>query len=351
MLQRITVPHPRKGSTVRVIGGCKLPRHAPMGLKLGHFLAGVGTAFPSSPPSVDYSAKAISVIENIEGNDQYGDCVFAEDAHYIALLTGNANTLYSYTEAQALADYSVETGFNPSDPNSDQGADPIADLNYRVQKGYADGSHDAGWALVDGSNQSEVEFALSEFGNLKMWLGLPTLLVQGMGSLQNGFVWDTSLGPANNANGHCIGAAGFGVTSVLGTPIAATAQGVLVMTWGMLGIMTWEALAQWCVPSAGGGLAVRVSMDWVSKASGITPSGVNAAALIQAFNSYLGGNLPVPVTPPPAPAPSPAGSVTKAGVIGALGSAFGKAHPLLTRSQALQTADAAVQSYWPTGVP
>jgi hypothetical protein len=329
----------------RVIGACRLPQqhtllHAP---KFKTFLK--AGAIPSSPADIDWSSAAITVIEDIEGNDKWGDCVEAEDAHYIAVLTGNANTLFAYTDAQALADYSAITGFNQNDPSTDQGTDPVADLNYRVTNGYADGSKDAGWALVDATNQAEVQYALAEFGNLKMWFGIPDSIVSGISSLQSGFVWDVSAGAADQNNGHCIGSCGYNPTKIL--VVAVTAQGLLVMTWGMLGLITWAAVAAWFVPSQGGGMAVRVSMDWVNKKSDTAPSGLDAVAMITAFNQYFGGNVPVPSpsptppTPPgPTPPPVPTGPVTLAAAQAAVATAINAADALETRQQAIDAADA-----------
>jgi len=322
----------------RVVGACKLPSehallHAP---KLHWFLK--SDAPPSTPASIDWSGPAMSVITDIEGNDQYGDCVMAEDAHYLAILTGNANALYAYSRAQTLADYAALTGFNPSNPNSDQGTDPIADLNWRVQKGYADGSKDAGWMLVDASSQALVRLALSEFGNLKLWFGIPDAIIQSMSSLGPGFVWDVTAGSPNSASGHCIGAAGYNPKQIQAVDV--TEQGVIVTTWGMMGLITWAALAAWMVPSQGGGAAVRVNMDWVNKASGNAPSGVNAAALITAFNLYFGGNLPVPPSPSPSPSPTPTTTATLAQAEQWAAAGINRGHLLLTRSQAIAAANA-----------
>src|SRR6185437_645652 len=60
------------------------------------------------------------------GNDQYGDCVFAANGHTVeqqtALGQGKEVTV---TTAQALAEYSKVTGFNPNDPNTDNGLKPV----------------------------------------------------------------------------------------------------------------------------------------------------------------------------------------------------------------------------------
>jgi hypothetical protein len=327
-----------------VIGACKLSKHDPVGLRFRDFLHPL-VAYPSSPAMEDFSGPAMSVITNIEGNDQYGDCVEAEDAHYIAVATGNSgNGLFSYTVQQTEADYSSLTGFNPNDPNTDQGTDPTQDLNWRVKVGYADGSKDAGWALVDATNKAEVMYAISTFGNLKMWFGIPNSIVQNLPG-SSGFVWDVAAGAADQNNGHCIGSCGYNPIKFVGV----TAQGLLVMTWGMLGIVTWEALDAWFVPSQGGGLAVRVTMDWVNKASGKTVTGMNVSAFVTAFNAFFGGNLPVPA-PPPGPSPSPTptpvpGGPSLAQAQAAMVGAFGH-FPLITTSAAVRDSQAALVPLW-----
>jgi hypothetical protein len=330
-----------------VLGGCKLSRHEPAGPKLRDFIH-AGAAYPTSPSTCDYTAKAMSVITNIEGNDTWGDCVFAEDAHYVAVTTGNANTLFSYTPTLTLADYSAETGFNQNDPNTDQGADPIADLNYRVQKGYADGSKDVGWALVDCSNWAEFQYAMSTFGNVKLWFGIPDSIVNSMPNA-SGFVWDITAGAADQNNGHCIGTGGYNPPKI--DVVAITDEGALVMTWGMLGLVTKAALAAWFVSGAGGGAAVRVSQDWVNKNSGQTPSGLNVAALYTAFNMYFGGKLvvptPAPVPTPPGPAPAPTTGVTAAQAISWAQSGIAPNSWLLTRQQALTGIATGITKHWP----
>lgn len=338
MKQRIHVPGLGRHL---VVGGCKLPLHAPHGFKLKDFL----TAPPPAPATVDYSAAAMTVIEDIEGNDEYGDCCIAEDAHNIAVVTGNSgNGLFSYTRTLTLADYKAITGFDPNDPSTDQGTDPIVNLNYRVSHGYADGSKDAGWALVDSTNKNEVAYAVATFGTVKMWFGIPTKIVQSMPSA-SGFVWDVTAGAPNPNNGHCIGSCGFNVTKI--KVVAVTAQGLLVYTWGMLGIITWAAVAAWFSPVNGGGMAVRVTTDWINKKSGQAPSGLNLTALVQAFDTYFGGKLPVPSPTPPGPAPTPA-TVTLAHAEAWAAAGLSKGSVIMTRTQAIVAANAGLAASWPT---
>src|SRR5208337_5016274 len=98
---------------------------------------------------------------------------------------------------------------------------------------------------------------------------------------------------ADPNNGHCI--MGFGYN----------AQGVMIDTWGMKGVITWAAIAKYCVENSGGELYVWLMADQVAKAAQKAPNGVDWYSLVQDFDS-LGGPVPLPVQPPAPPAPPPA---------------------------------------------
>ena len=115
-MHKVFAPHLNRNV---IIGGCKMPdRHAPM-LKLRDYMK--MAALPASPVSCDYSGPAMSVITNIEGNGQYGDCVEAEDAHFIALVTGNTGKLFSYTPALTLDGVLGDHEFQPEQPGQRSG--------------------------------------------------------------------------------------------------------------------------------------------------------------------------------------------------------------------------------------
>lgn len=344
--RRIFVPEWNKHV---ILGGCRLPKHTPHGFKLKDFLVAV----PTSAATCDYSAPAITVLQNIEGNGEYGDCVEAEDAHNIAVTTGNSgNGLFAYTPTQTLADYSAITGFNAADPSTDQGTDPTTDLNYRVATGYADGSKDLGWMLVDATNKAEVMYAIANFGTVKMWFGIPDSIANNLGAVTNGTVWDVTAGAPDQSNGHSVGSCGYGVNKITlpAQVIAVTADGLLVYTWGLLIIVTWAAVAAWFAPVNGGGMAVRVTLDWVNKQSGKAPSGLNVTALLTAFNTYFGGNVPIPApVPAPSPTPAPAPLVTLAQAQAWTSSAkgLGSGSLILTRANAEALANAGLAANWP----
>lgn len=304
------------------LGGCRLPHPGRLAKlpRLSRF------AVPAAPASCAYNAPAMAVITDPEGNTAYGDCVLAEEAHYVAVVTGNAGKLFAYTAAMTLAAYTKLTGFNPSDPSTDQGTDPLACLSYFLAHPYEDGTKNVGFLLVDGANQAEVEYAIATFGNLKVWAAIPNAWISPFPS-KHGFVWDVA--EPNPDQGHCIGACGYVASGNVPQSLqvlGVNALGVAVMTWGLIGTITWAALAKLCVPSAGGGCAVRVTADWLNVA-GKSPTGLDLPALIAGFDA-LGGTVP------------PSGPPTLARAQAAVQAAIHAADALETREQAIAAANA-----------
>src|SRR5262249_7261133 len=72
------------------------------------------------------------------GNDHYGDCVFAGAAHETMLWNKRAGHTVDMSTEQTLLDYSDVTGFDPADPNSDQGTYVLDALKYRQKTGIRD---------------------------------------------------------------------------------------------------------------------------------------------------------------------------------------------------------------------
>lgn len=71
-------------------------------------------------------------------NDQFGDCVLAGGDHESKLLNKLAGRDVSFTDANALADYTAITGFSANDPSTDQGTDVQAAAAYRQKTGLVD---------------------------------------------------------------------------------------------------------------------------------------------------------------------------------------------------------------------
>jgi hypothetical protein len=246
---------------------------------------------PPAPPSCDYSKPALSVLDKIYLNNKLGDCVIAAGYHVVGVATGNAGDLFKATNHQLIADYSAIGGYVPGDPSTDNGCDEVTALNYWTEHGFADKTKDLGWLVVDPSKRQEICAAQYLFENLFFGMDLPNEWVSPMPNA-SGFTWDAA-GPPVQANGHCVAGVGY------------NANGVIIDTWGMLGTLTWKAIAQYCASSNGGGLYVILTPDQLKKGQAKAPNGIDWTTLIQDFDA-MGGNVkPPPPQPGPGPKPSP----------------------------------------------
>src|SRR6185437_4913523 len=109
-------------------------------------------------------------------NDQLGDCVIAAIAHIVGVLTGNANggNPFIYTNDQITALYSAIGGYVPGNSSTDNGCDEQTALNYWMQHGAPDGSHQiAGWLSVNPEDPNEYKAAMWLFENLFFGMELP----------------------------------------------------------------------------------------------------------------------------------------------------------------------------------
>jgi hypothetical protein len=248
-------------------------------LKLSNYLRGT---LPPAPPTADWSPKGQPALSNVYLNDQLGDCVIAGAYHVVAAETGNAGNLFTATDAQLVKDYSAIGGYNPADPNSDQGCDEPTALNYWVQNGFANGTRPLGWVSVDATNRDELTAALFLFENLYFGAELPDAWINPMPSASK-FTWDLA-GPPVPDNGHCVIGVGY------------TEQGVTIDTWGLLGTVTWAALAKYFTPAADGATYVLLTPDQLAKGQTRAPNGVDWSSLIADFDA-IGGHVPAPSGP------------------------------------------------------
>jgi hypothetical protein len=288
---------------------------------------------PSPPPSVDYSAPALPVLQNILGNATLGDCVIAGGYHIIGIETGNAGKLWTPSMTDILADYSAIGGYVPGDPSTDQGCDEVTAMNYWTNHGFRDGSTLAGWVAVDATNVNEIQTAQWLFEDLFFGLCLPNTYVNPFPS-GNGFVW--GIGTPNPEQGHCIIGGGY------------DKDGVLIWTWGLTGLMTYAAIAELCVAQTGGGLYVLLSYDQIAKGASKAGNGFAWSDLISDFQT-IGGAAPLPLPPtPPAPVPpAPSTAVTLAQAQSWVKSGLGNGARVITRDIAIRDANVGLAKFWP----
>jgi hypothetical protein len=273
---------------------------------------------PPPPPTVDWSPNAAAALAQMYNNDVWGDCVIAGLMHLIGVWTGNATGKpFIASLAQVTAAYSAIGGFDPNNPQAtDNGCDEATALQYAASTGIGDGVKFVGSIAIDATNKTEVMQTLNLFeGGVMFGMALPDAWVQSLPSA-SGFVWDVA-GDPDQGNGHCVIGVGY------------TEQGVIISTWGMLGTITWAAVAKYAVGTAGGELWAALSPDQIAAGQAKAPNGI-AWADLQSDLAAIAGQAPapaqapsssakpaaapapVPPKPSPAPAPTPAPKATAA---------------------------------------
>jgi hypothetical protein len=125
---------------------------------------------PSASPG--YSGNADLIVKGdfgMDGNDQYGDCVFADIAHRIMVRTAQAGqgAIVIPTQAETLALYTEVTGFDPNDPNTDHGGDLVTAAEYMQKTGMLIGGArhtEDGNGIIDPANIDHIKWAICLFG-------------------------------------------------------------------------------------------------------------------------------------------------------------------------------------------
>lgn len=231
----------------------KLPvRHDARTLKLSSYLH----TPPPVPASADWGGKVRAW--GMLANDTVGDCTCAGAGHADMLWTANASTEVAVTDAEVLAAYSAITGYTPSDPSTDQGANMLDVLNYWRKAGIAGISINS-YVSVDWTKPAEVAAAIFLFGSLYIGVNLPQSAEDAFNA---GQPW-TDTTDTNILGGHC----------VLLTGYDQKAGTVRLVTWGqeITASMAW--LKAYCEE------AYAALTGWWIEATGISPSGFNLLQL------------------------------------------------------------------------
>jgi hypothetical protein len=246
----------------------KLGRNKPLAigprLSLGNYLL---RRFPTPPASADYSQKADGFMRNILGNDVAGNCTIAAAYHVAGMFLANSDQAIPFTAMNALTLYQQLSGWNGVENDaSDTGLDELTVLDYWATNGLIPGAHKITAAIkVDGTDAEEVKAAVWLFENCYFAMGLPDAWVSPMPSA-SGFIWDAA-GSEDQDNGHAFMACGF------------NPQGVVIDTWGMLGIMTWAAVAKYA------SCYTVLGVDIVEKITQKAPNGFNWTQLVSDIQS------------------------------------------------------------------
>lgn len=111
------------------------------------------------------------------GNDLYGDCVFAGAAHETMMWNMEAGIEVRFDDAAVLHNYSEVTGFNPADPDSDNGTNMSEAASYRRKTGLIDAEgvrHTvAAYLSIEPGNIAEHYIAMYLFGAIGIGILFP----------------------------------------------------------------------------------------------------------------------------------------------------------------------------------
>lgn len=223
-------------------------------------LAKYAISLPTPPPSIDFASKVGDW--PMMANDSVGDCTCAAAGHMVQQWSTYANTPTVMSDGEILGAYSAITGYSPSDPNSDQGANMLDVLNYWRKTGIgAKVDKIAAFTALDMGKLLEMQLAVSLFGNCYIGVNMP-ISAQSQEDLWD-VVPDDGSGnsQAGSWGGHCI-------------PIVGYEPGKLaIVTWGKLIKMTEAFYLTYCEEA----YAV-LSQDWIAS-SGNSPSGFDLVQL------------------------------------------------------------------------
>lgn len=238
------------------------------------------TVLPTPPDAISYALRATAPLSQMYLNDELGDCVIACMAHAVGVFTANAGGPPDvYTNTQVIAMYSAISGYDPNaklvdgENPTDNGCDERTAMAYWQAQGAPAGSNKiAGWVSIDGSNITRVKTALWLFENLVFGVELPDKWIDPVPG-KAGFLWDVA-GPPDEDNGHCFLGVGY------------DQQGVIIDSWGILGKVTWQAVAKYATTSGSGELYAVLSPQVIVKAMAKAPNGFDWAALQADFAGF-----------------------------------------------------------------
>lgn len=168
------------------------------------------------------------------GNDRVGDCFFAGSAHEHILAGIESGQKITFTTTDVLNDYSAATGYNSSNPDSDQGTDMQEGASYRRKTGLVDAHGNrhkvAAYVAIRKGNLSQLKTATFLFGAVGIGIEFPK---SAMSQFNANKPWSV-VSSSEIEGGHYIPVVGYDATYIY------------VVTWGRLQRMTHGFFARYC---------------------------------------------------------------------------------------------------------
>lgn len=207
----------------------KLPAR-PDAVKL-KFAKYVDRAVLPKPPA-EFGHERLVTQWGMLANDQVGNCVIAGGLHEHLLWNREAGHTIRVNDACAIKNYSIISGYNPKDPDTDQGTDMEMAARYRRQFGLidADGKHRkiGAYVALEPGDIGQLWLAMWIFDGVGIGVDFPS---QWMDAFDKRKVWDRVSRPKSEG-GHYI----TGVAKRTG--LAST------VTWGRIQGLTAAGYAQ-----------------------------------------------------------------------------------------------------------
>jgi hypothetical protein len=193
------------------------------------------------------------------GNDRLGDCTIAALHHGRQVWSlGATQRIVTDPDSAVLADYEALCGYDPANPDTDQGGVLQAVLAGAVSRGITTQNGPdklLGFYEIDVRNQQDVREVIALGGLAYIGIDLPAA----WGDSDAGATWDAT--DSAPEGGHCVILVGY------------TPGGFWVVSWGMRFFLTNAGFAQACDEAYG-----LVSQDWITK-TGKTPGGMTVSDL------------------------------------------------------------------------
>jgi hypothetical protein len=165
------------------------------------------TALPTPP--AEFGHDRLITTWPMLANDRLGDCVIAGGLHETQLWCASARKTVTVSDAAAIRNYTAITGYDPEDPNSDQGTDMEAAAKYRRKTGLVDANGKrhkiaAYVALTPGDTQ-QLATAMWLFGAVGVGIEFPAFA---MDQFDDRKPWDVQRTNSHVEGGHYIPAVG-----------------------------------------------------------------------------------------------------------------------------------------------
>ncbi len=198
----------------------KLPaRHDPRTLHLASYL----TNALKPPPRRRWSTKVTNL--GVMLNNDLGCCTIAALGHMVQTWTANAGSQVIVPDSAILKGYEQACGYNPADPDTDQGGNMIAVLNYFRQTGIS-GHKLFAYVALEPRNKTHIELGVDLLGGCDLGVLLPL-------SAQKQEVW--SVPPGGPMGGGAPGSwGGHAIPIIDYGPVGPTC-----ISWGRKITMTW----------------------------------------------------------------------------------------------------------------